>query len=113
MVGESGGEFGFQLGLGLGDALADCTILPQEGVGVVGFFLGGVGVLDVEVVDGPEVAVADGLLLAGLLAEGFDLGGELFDLRLGLAALGGVLFTFDGLAQVFDLVHQSGGVVVE
>ena len=77
------------------------------------FFLGGVGVLDVEVVDGPEMAVSDGLLLAGLLAEGFDLVVEGADLVLCLGALGGILLAFDSLAQVFDLVHQGGGVVVE
>src|SRR5689334_564334 len=108
MVSQRGGQLVFQPCSGVFDLAQQRLVFGEKSVGIMSFVFSSIGVLDVQIVNGPEMTVADGLLLARSLAECFDLSVELRDLLLSLVALGGGLFAFDGVAQVFDLVHLGG-----
>ena len=62
------GQLVAELVLGLLDLGQELLVLGEEHVRVVALFIRRVRVLEVQVVDGPVVAVAGGLGLLGLLA---------------------------------------------
>ncbi|MDZ7621595.1 MAG: hypothetical protein U5O69_03990 [Candidatus Competibacteraceae bacterium] len=76
MVLESGSEFIPELVLSFLNLAKHLLVLHQQRIGIVAFLFGGVRVLDVQVVDGPVVAVAGGLFVLGLLAQFSDLLGS-------------------------------------
>lgn len=77
------------------------------------FFFGRVGILDVEVVDGPVQAVADGLGIAGLQAQQLGASAQPGNLVFHQLTLLVLRNASDRIAQLADLVLQRGGLFVQ